>query len=122
MSSFPLISENAALFRGKRVVLRLDLNVPLEGGLVRDAYRIRESLPTLNFLREAGARIIILSHIGKGKPTDTLAPVVEYLNKEFPVVFLPTLMSPENVRMSSEMQDGDVLMLEIGRASCRERV
>lgn len=112
MSSFPLLSEHAEQFRGKRVVVRLDLNVPLEGGMVRDDYRIRESLPTLRFLRECGARTVILSHIGKGKPSDTLRPVVEHLEKEFPVVFLPELMSPENVRMTNEMKDGDVLLLE----------
>lgn len=55
---------------------------------------------------------MILSHIGKGKPSDTLRPVVEHLEKEFPVVFLPELMSPENVRMTNEMKDGDVLLLE----------
>ena len=120
MSSFPLLSANPELFRGKRVVVRLDLNVPLEGGMVRDDYRIRESLPTLRFLRECGARTVILSHIGKGKPTDTLRPVVEHLEKEFPVVFLPDLLSPENVRMTNEMKDGDILLLENIRHSTGE--
>lgn len=112
MTSFPLITDNPTLFSGKRVLLRLDLNVPLEGDVVRDDYRIRESLPTIEFLRSAGARLVIVSHIGKGKPTDTLRPVAEYLNKLFPTVFLPDLMNPENVRMSTEMADGDVLLLE----------
>jgi phosphoglycerate kinase len=112
MTTFPLIADNAPVFAGVRVLLRLDLNVPLEGGVVRDDYRIRESLPTLNFLRAAGARIIIISHIGKGKPSDTLRPVTEYLNKIFPVTFLPDLMSPENMRMTHDLGDGEVLMLE----------
>ena len=112
MSVFPLLSEHAADVRGKRVVVRLDLNVPLEGEVIRDDYRIRESIPTLRFLREAGARTIILSHIGKGKPTDTLRPVATALEKECPIVFLPDLMSPENVRMTHEMKDGDVMLLE----------
>jgi phosphoglycerate kinase len=112
MSTLPLMSASPELFSGKRVLLRLDLNVPLENGEVRDAYRIRESLPTINFLRMHGARVIIVTHIGKGKPEDTLAPVAEYLQKEFPVTFLPSLMNPENLRIAKEMIDGDVLMLE----------
>ena len=112
MPTFSLISDHPEDFRGKRVVLRLDLNVPLEEGAIRDDFRIRESLPTLNFLRDAGARIVVVSHIGKGKSTDTLRPVAEYLNKEFPVTFLPETVNPENVRMSNAMVDGDVLMLE----------
>jgi len=83
MITLPLITDNKDLFTGKKVLLRLDLNVPLEDGEVRDAYRIREALPTLNFLRDAGARIIVISHIGKGAPSDTLAPVAEYLQKEY---------------------------------------
>lgn len=112
MSTLPLITANPEFFSGKRVLLRLDLNVPLENGEVRDAYRIRESLPTINFLRTQGARVIIVSHIGKGKPEDTLAPVAAYLQKEFPVTFLPSLQNPENLRLTKQMQDGDVLILE----------
>jgi phosphoglycerate kinase len=112
MSTLPLITTTPEFFSGKRVLLRLDLNVPLDKGEVRDAYRIHEALPTINFLRTQGARVIIVSHIGKGKPEDTLAPVVEYLQKEFPVTFLSSLMNPENLRLTQHMQDGDVLMLE----------
>ncbi len=100
------------VFSGKRVLVRLDLNVPLDGTAIRDTYRITQSLPTINFLRSAGARIIIISHIGKGKPEDTLAPVASYLENEFPITFLPSLLNPENVRLSQNMQNGDVLLLE----------
>lgn len=112
MITFPLVTDNAEFFRGKRVLLRLDLNVPLEGGEVRDAYRIRESLPTINFLRSHGARVVIVSHIGKGGPTDTLAPVAEYLQRELPLIFLPSLMNPENLRITRAMEDGDLVLLE----------
>lgn len=98
--------------QGKRVLLRLDLNVPLESGKIRDTYRIEKALPTINFLRSAGARTIIVSHIGKGKKEDTLRPVAEYLNNIFPLTFLPELDNPENERLSREMEDGDVLFLE----------
>ena len=99
-------------FSGKRVLLRLDLNVPLEAGIVRDGYRIERSLPTIDRLRAMGARVILLSHIGKGKPEDTLAPVAKYLNQKFPVTFLDQLMNPENARIISKMHDGDVVLIE----------
>lgn len=97
---------------GKRVLLRLDLNVPIEGGEIRDPYRIEKSLQTLNYLREHDARVVIISHIGKGAPEDTLAPIATYLNTKFPTTFLSRLESPENERLTREMADGDVLMLE----------
>lgn len=107
---------------GKRVLLLLDLNEPIEGGQIRDAYRIQKSLPTINYLREKGARVVILSHIGKGKPEDTLRPIALYLNKLFPVTFLDRLESPENERMTREMQNGDVVMLENLRHSKGEEL
>lgn len=111
MQQLPLISAVDAI-QGKRVLLRLDLNVPLENGNVRDAYRIDQSLPTIEYLRGRGARVVIIAHIGKGKPSDTLAPVAEYLNTKFPVTFLDALMSPENERVTKTMNEGDVVLLE----------
>lgn len=113
MFNLPLMSDNRATFFGKRVLLRLDFNVPLEGGEIRDNYRIVESLPTINFLREAGAKIVIISHIGKGKPEDTLLPVATYLKKVYPTAtFLPELMSADNVRITTNMSSGDIILLE----------
>ncbi len=111
-TTFPLLADSIGVVEGKHVILRLDLNVPLEGTEVRDPYRIREALPVIELLRSHGARIVIISHIGKGKPEDTLAPVAEYLQKEFPLTFLPVLRDPENTRKAIEMENGDVLMLE----------
>ena len=112
MPELPLMVDHKELFKGKRVVVRLDFNVPLEGVVIRDDYRIKESLPTINFLREAGARLVIISHIGKGKPEDTLAPIAEYLNKIFPTTFLSKLHSDDNLRITMDMQDSDVVLLE----------
>ncbi len=95
-----------------RVLLRLDLNVPLDAGEIRDPYRIIEALPTLNYLREQGARIVIVSHIGKGNPEDTLLPVAEYLRQHMPVTFLSDGDSTKNEALTREMKDGDVCMLE----------
>lgn len=111
MQQLPLITALPDI-HGKRVLLRLDLNVPLENGAVRDAYRIDQSLPTIEYLRRGGARVVIIAHIGKGKPSDTLASVAEYLNKKFPVTFLDSLMSEENERVTKTMHEGDVVLLE----------
>ncbi|HEY5475642.1 MAG TPA: phosphoglycerate kinase, partial [Tepidiformaceae bacterium] len=63
---------------GKRVLLRADLNVPMENGVVTDDTRIRESLPTLKYLLDHGAKVIVCSHLGRPKGVDpafSLAPV-----------------------------------------------
>jgi phosphoglycerate kinase len=63
---------------GKKVLLRADLNVPLENGLVTDDTRIKESLPTIKYLMEQGAKVIVCSHLGRPKgvePELSLAPV-----------------------------------------------
>ncbi len=113
MFNLPLITDHRETFAGKRVLLRLDLNVPMEGGEIRDDYRLKESLPTINFLREAGARIVIIAHIGKGKPEDTLLPLSKYLEKLYPTVtFLPRLQSIENVGITEAMVQGDIILLE----------
>lgn len=109
---FPLMTAHADLFRGKRVLLRLDLNVPLALNTIRSDYRIRASLPTLNFLRAHGARVIILSHIGKGAPGDSLQPIAEYLSRMMPLLFLDRFAMEENKKVIDAMNDGDVVMLE----------
>lgn len=111
MRPLPLITLHADLL-GKRVLLRADFNVPLLAGDVRDAYKIERSIPTIDFLRKAGARVIVMSHIGNGKTSDTLSPVAKYLNKKFPLTFLDLLMSQENARIVNAMQNGDVVLLE----------
>src|SRR6185295_5293971 len=78
---------------GKRVFVRVDFNVPLEGGRVTDATRVVETLPTLRWARERGARMVLASHLGrpKGKPDPkyTLRPVAEKLAEltDAPVAF-----------------------------------
>jgi phosphoglycerate kinase len=105
--------------RGRRVLVRCDLNVPLdEAGRVTDETRVRASVPTIRLLREAGARVILMSHLGrpKGKvvPGMSLAPVAETLSA---VLGIPVPMAPDCVgadveRLVSEMNDGDVMLLE----------
>lgn len=98
--------------KGKRVVLRLDLNVPIENGEVVDAYRIESSLPTIDHLLQQGAKIIVIAHLGKGKPEDTLRPVAQYLRDRYDIRFLSSLMIPDNKLVIEQMNDGEVVMLE----------
>jgi phosphoglycerate kinase len=71
--------------RGKRVIVRTDYNVPVKGGKVEDDKRIAASLPTVNYLLEKGAAVILMSHLGrpngKAKPEFSLKPVAERLRE-----------------------------------------
>ncbi|MFA6095758.1 MAG: phosphoglycerate kinase [Candidatus Paceibacterota bacterium] len=96
--------------RGKRVLLRLDLNVPVVGEEVRDDFRIRAIFPTLEFLRTAGAKTIIISHI-ENDVTDSLARVVSYISRFVEVkAFVQDLASAPSI--ISKMADGDIIALE----------
>jgi len=77
--TIPSIKEIENL-EGKKVLLRLDLNLPIKDGKILDDFRLKKALPTINFLIEKKAKVIILSHIGRGGK-DSLAPVVSLLNK-----------------------------------------
>ena len=105
--------------KGKRVLLRVDFNVPLnEKGKITSDKRIVEELPTIKLLLEKGARIIICSHLGRpdGKvdPKYSLKPVVERLSKllKKPVLFTGKLVEPETKKLIKTLEDGDIFMLE----------
>jgi 3-phosphoglycerate kinase len=104
--------------RGKRVVVRLDLNVPMHGEEVADDTRIVGALPTLRYLREHGALTIVLSHLGRPngtiKPSLSLAPVARELGKRLgsPVAFAPDCTGPIAQEAIARLSDGDVVVLE----------
>ncbi len=99
--------------KGKRVLLLLDLNVPIVDGQVSDTYRIEKVIGTVDFLREKEAQIIILSHIEdkEGNPT-TLLPVLDYLNGYFKVEFSKSFFTAEAVDKILKMKSKDVLLFE----------
>jgi phosphoglycerate kinase len=103
---------------GKRVFIRVDFNVPLEGGKVAEDTRIRETIPTLKFAINRGARLILASHLGrpKGKPDPkySLKPVVARLAELLgqPVAFATDCIGSEAESQSRALKDGDVLLLE----------
>jgi 3-phosphoglycerate kinase len=108
--------------RGKRVLVRVDFNVPTEnrGGKIRvtDDTRIRESLPTINYLREHGAKTILMSHFGrpKGKPAEkySLRSIGEYLHTliHHPVIFSHDTIGDVPKKIIDHMENGDVALLE----------
>src|SRR5436189_2042379 len=108
--------------RGKRVLVRVDFNVPAKGrgGKIRvtDDTRIRESLPTINYLREHGAKTILVSHFGRptGKPVEkySLRPIGEYLYSliHHPVIFSHDTVGDVPKKIVEHMANGDVALLE----------
>mgnify|MGYP000377354064 CR=1 FL=1 len=106
--------------KGKRVLIRASLNVPIEGGRVVNSFRIKRALPTINFLRKAGAKVIIIAHIGRD-PMDSLEPVFHELKKSIDVKWCPETTGPVTELAVSELKEGEVLMLENVRSDKREK-
>ena len=104
--------------RGKRVLVRADFNVPIEDGEITDDRRIRETLPTIRWLMEQGARTILMSHRGrpKGKRVEelTLRPIAEHLGQLLrkEVKFAPDCIGKPAQSALQGLGDGDVLLLE----------
>ncbi|MCC5814690.1 MAG: phosphoglycerate kinase [Leptospira sp.] len=103
---------------GKRIFLRVDFNVPLENGTVTDTTRIEKTLPTIDLLVSKGARVIIGSHLGrpKGKvnPEFSMKPVFEKFKTmvEHSVVFSDTVVGSDAEKLSKNLKNGEILILE----------
>lgn len=109
-------------FAGKKVLLRLDLNVPLgDTGHVADSDtdRIKKSIPTIKWLQDAGAKVIIISHIGRDAH-ETLRPVVQKMEESMTIGFSPHLFSDETKDMIDGMANASVMVLENLRSDPRE--
>jgi phosphoglycerate kinase len=103
---------------GKRVIVRCDLNVPVKDGVITDDGRVRASLPTLNALLNQGARVVVVSHLGRpdGRPDAkyTLEPVAQRLSELLgkPVVFAHDTVGEAAAEAVSGLEDGDITLLE----------
>jgi phosphoglycerate kinase len=118
--SFAKASVRDADVEGKRVLVRADLNVPLEQGEVTDDTRIRASLPTIELLRDRGAAVVLVSHLGRPDGRDpelSMAPVAESLGEllGMEVKLAPAVVGDQVSAMAAELSPGDVLVLENSR-------
>lgn len=104
--------------KGKTVLLRADYNVPLEDGKITDDYRIKQSLPTVNYILDHGATLIICSHLGRpsgpGDTANSLFPVAKRLQQllDRPVAFATDSVGPSAQKAAKSLQAGQVLLLE----------
>ncbi len=105
------IKQEKGKLKGKKVLLRLDLNVPVRDGKVLNDFRIKKILPTIKFLKEEGAKIIIISHIGRDK-NETLRPVFEYLKQEMEITFVEDILSSGAGKKVADMKDDSVILME----------
>ncbi len=96
--------------KGKKVLLRVDFNVPIKDGVVEDDLRVRKALPTIKYLKHKGAKIILITHLGKGG--DTLEPVAESLKKLIKSTFVANILGLEAEMAVRSMKNGDIVLLE----------
>jgi phosphoglycerate kinase len=118
--SFGKASVRDAPVEGKRVLVRVDFNVPLKDGKIADDARIRAALPTIELLRERGAAVICVSHLDRPSGRDpalSLAPVGARLGEllSTSVRVAPALVGPEVESLARGLEPGDVLLLENSR-------
>lgn len=111
--------------KGKRVIVRVDFNVPIKEGKIKDDNRIVQALPTINYLVEHGARIILLSHLGKVDHKDPaqkaidiakndMAPVAAKLATliKTKVTFVPVTRGPELEKAVADLKDGEIVVVQ----------
>ena len=108
-----------SFFKGKRVLVRVDYNVPIKKGKIKEDYRIRQTIPTIEYLSEKGAKIILISHLGKPggvlDPRSSLKPVAERLMeilKVRDVQFVDECIGKHVKYLVNHLQEGEVLLLE----------
>src|SRR4051794_35686963 len=119
-SGFDKASVRDADVAGRRVLVRVDFNAPLEEGRVADASRIEAALPTIALLRERGAALVVVSHLGRPKdrePELSMGPVAERLAEmiEADVQLAPGVVGEQVEAMAAALEPGAVLLLENSR-------
>lgn len=105
--------------KGKRVLLRLDLNAPIVNGAITDPFRIDRALKSIHFLIALEARVILVSHLSDSR--GSLAPVYEYLKKKIPLTFVDDIAGAGAHQAVGTLQDGEVVLLQNIRMSEDEK-
>ncbi len=109
-----------AELRGKRVLVRSDFNLPLgNDGKVSDTFRVRQGWKTIAYLAARGARVIVISHIGRD-PGESIKPVADAMKRFGPVVFVPDLTGAMAQDAVAHLKDGEIMLLENLRHDERE--
>lgn len=115
-------------FNNKRAIVRVDFNVPMNDGVVEDDTRIVKALPTIKKLIDDGAKIILMSHLGRPKGNGfeskySLFPVAQKLSQLInkPVIFCNDITGEETIEKIASLENGDVLLLENLRFDAREK-
>ncbi|NIP32232.1 MAG: phosphoglycerate kinase [Candidatus Dadabacteria bacterium] len=127
MSKLSITDIPDSEYNGKKVFLRVDFNVPIKDGKIREDYRIRRAIPTIDYLLERKAKVIIASHLGRPKgrkiPSLSLAPVALRLNEllNMEVKFIGEVVGEKVLKAVNELKDGDVMLLENLRFHVEER-
>jgi phosphoglycerate kinase len=116
--TIPKITDVADL-KGKKVLLRASLNVPMVDGVVANKFRLLRSLETITWLKDQGAKVIVVAHIGR-KPEETLKPVFDIMAETLPVKWSGELVGETTTEIASGLSDGEVLLLENVRSDERE--
>ena len=113
--------------QGKRILMRVDFNVPLRDGKVSEDTRIRAALPSINDVLKRGGVLILMSHLGRPKgqidPLYSLRPLADYLQKliNVPVAFAPDCLGPNALSLAKDLKSGEILLLENTRFHAGEK-
>ena len=110
MSTPRTIKELTDIY-GMRVIVRASLDVPIKDGIVQNEFRIKRTIPTISYLIEKGARVIILTHIGRD-PKNSTKPLMSVLEKYIPVEYVNGIIGNEVYGKIAHMKEGSALLLE----------
>lgn len=107
----PLELIHPESLKGKRVIVRCDFNVPIKKEKILSTIRIEKSFRTINYLKNSGAKIILISHIGR-EPENTLKPVLSFLSKKFDIKFIEDLYASACSDVLSDIKNGEIVLIE----------
>lgn len=111
--------KEAGELRGKRVLVRVDFNVPILNGFITDDFRIQKTIPLIEYLIDSGAKIILISHFeGEG---GTLKPVSDYLSKKFKIIFIDNYFPQTEVSVNEALNNNQIVLFENLRKYSEEK-